>query len=76
LLDEETMSSCDVLIATARSWDRATRNWQRSPSMAGVRLLIFDRLELLGVEDGGAGEAGKVSFCFFFVNDGKWDFLV
>ena len=59
------MSSCDVLIATARSWDRATRNWQRSPSMAGVRLLVFDRLELLGVEDGGAGEAGKISFFFF-----------
>ena len=47
--DEEIMSSCDVLISTARAWDRATRNWQRSPSLSRVRLFVFDRLELLGV---------------------------
>jgi pre-mRNA-splicing helicase BRR2 len=49
--DDVILSKYQVIISTARAWDRATRNWQRSTPLASVKLMIFDRLDLIGIEE-------------------------
>ena len=49
--DEAVLRAHTIVVSTARAWDRVSRNWQRSETLGRVKLLVFDRLDLLGVED-------------------------
>ena len=49
--DDAVLRAHTIVVSTARAWDRASRNWQRNEALGRVKLICFDRVDLLGVED-------------------------